>query len=163
VVGPCRDNQQRPAAPVGAHRDRQFDQHVGRLAPRGRRIEADQRVDEGRAVRQRRATLVDDLDAVAFDDHDVDELARVGLAVGGAAPVLDGEHASGDHLEYERLGRQRPRGAPERQDARPGGHRQMDARPLNRGRQLGQPFGGQRHRLFEHQRMARLSGLDQRQ
>ncbi len=80
----------------------------GRVPVRGR-VEAEQRRQQGRAVGQRRAPLVDDLDLVAFEHRDVDELAAV------AAVMLDDQQARGGDLEHEAERRNRARRAPDAQ------------------------------------------------
>ena len=64
------------AAAVRAHRDGELHQHVDRIAPRRRRVEAEQRRQQRRAVGKARRVLVDELDLIAFEHGDVDELVR---------------------------------------------------------------------------------------
>ena len=52
-----------------------------RFDPRRRRIEAEQRRQQRRAIRQARRALVDDLDLIALEHRDVHELARLVAAV----------------------------------------------------------------------------------
>ena len=93
ALGVGRDDQQQAAALVRAHRHGELHQDVDRVAPRRRRVEAEQRRQQRRAVGQARGALVHDLDLVRFEHRDVGELEVLAAAVlldhdAGRAPRL---------------------------------------------------------------------------
>jgi len=131
---------------VRAHRQREWQEHVVRAARGG--IEAEQCADEVRALGRQRSLRVDDLDLIAFEHRDVGELAvRIGAA------VLDHEQPGLDHFEDEAERRDDACRAPNRQSP-PGAvvpHPKVNARPLDRGRELGQSSGVEGQRPFDEE------------
>src|SRR4051794_11039906 len=114
---------------MSSHRHRQLDEHVHSLVARGWRPKTEQGAEERRAVRQSGRTFVNDLDSIAFEHQDVDELS------GLAAPMFDDEEPGRDHFKHEAERGNLPRGAPDAELSIVAPHTEMNARPLDRGRQ----------------------------
>ena len=113
-----------------AHRDGELHEQVHGPAHE-RRVEAEQRGEQRRAIRQARRLFVDDLDLVAFEHGDVDELPRFFAAV-----MLDDEQSGRRDFDHDAQRRNRARRAPHRQIAIVAApDAQMNAGALNRGRE----------------------------
>ena len=74
-VGAKGNDEQNAPAEVAAHRKRKLYLHVQRVVVHHRRVESEHGGQERRAVGNARCALVDNLDLVAFEHGDVDELA----------------------------------------------------------------------------------------
>ena len=153
----CRHDQQRAAAAVRPHRHRELDQHVEIVARRSSLPEPEERQQQRRTIRQVRRRLVDDLERIALQHEDVDELARFG------ASMLDDEQAGLGDLEDETEQRDVTRRAPDPQLVSFGPHAEVNARAFDRRRQLGEPGRRQRQVPLESQRRARVLGPQERE
>ena len=94
--------------------------------------------------------FVDDLDLLALQDSYVDEFRE-----GVAAMVLDDDEPGLGHLDHAAVSRQRTRGAPHLQRIA-WGDTQVDARPLDGGRDPRKVRWLDRDRLLEHDGVRRL-------
>ena len=153
-----RHDQQRAAAAVLPHRRRQLDQHRGHARRRLVIDRAGQRRRPRRAVGNHPAdAFVDDLDLIAFEHRDVDELAeRLGA-------MLDDDQSRRDHFDDQAERRALRASCPRRKSRRRPPHAEMNAGPLDRGRHLRQHRRRERQPRREQQRMPRLLGRQERE
>ena len=148
-----RHDEQRPARRARAWR-RPVDERVDGVVLSGAgRAEAEQRRDEGRAVRQARAGLVHLLNLVALEHHDVDELARL-----LPAPVLDDEQPRLDDFQHEAETRDGARRAPHVQPFAVAPDAEVYAGALHRRRQPRQGRGREGEGLLEGERLPGAAG-----
>ena len=154
-----RHHEQRAAAAVLPHRCRQLDQHRGharrRLCDRSRRPATTPR--SGQSGIDPADALIDDLDLIAFEHRDVDELAERLVA------MLDDDQSRRDHFDDQAERRDLARRAPHEKVFAAPPHAEMNAGPLDRGRDLRQHRGRERQLRCEQQRMARLVGGQERE
>ena len=119
--------QQTPAAPMCTHGDGQLHQHVDGVGPRSGRLEPEQRTEKSRAICLPGSALIHQLNLVAFEYRNVDELAGFLSAM-----VFDDEQPRGSDFQHEAQTRNGAGEAPNVQIVSLMPHAQMNARPFDR-------------------------------
>ena len=146
-----RDDKERSATAVRAHRYGELDEHVGGSRPRFGAVEPEQRIEKGRTVGEVRRLLVDYFQPVAFEHRDVDVFAPI------LALMLHDQEARRRHLQDE-AERRNPAGrSPDAERVAIVPDAEVDAGTLHRRSDADERHGRQRQRPIEQQRVDRCA------
>jgi hypothetical protein len=135
---------------VGAHGDGEAHQDIRRISQRSRRVER-QKCRQDRGTVWSSGAWVDDLHLIAFENRNIDELARV-LAV----VFFHDEQPGRRHLEHEAASRNRPGRSPYGEFVPVPPDTEVNSCTFDRWRHARQRAWIERQWTLEQERMCRL-------